>query len=412
MQRAAEVRFGTRAWVLLALAGLVITALAQVEPAGAAKAADRLPARAFSVMTGASQSVASLSGGGAARPTLDVSRRNLGTVFLRGRTAKRRARLVVQRRTDRRSWVRVQRISSRRHRFRVVVWKKRRAKVYRVVDRSVRRHSATRKVPRLRITRDACGVRPLKPSGAPWRCSFQDSFDGTTLDPSKWRPQTSNYATGTPEAFACYSADNVALGGGSVKLRLTQGEPYECPAMAEHENSTTTYTAGMVSTYRRFSQQYGRFEARIRNTDSSTSGLHEAFYLWPDVRYVDTTQPGTGEIDVSETYSVHPDLSIPRLHYATEETWGAITTGEHANTAFDCMAARGEFNTYRLTWSASRIEIRVNGKLCLTNTSGDAAFRERYIVSLTQAIGFGENALVDDTSLPATMEIDRVRVWH
>ncbi|QIX26137.1 glycoside hydrolase family 16 protein [Nocardioides sp. JQ2195] len=346
------------------------------------------------------------------RPTLEKKARNLGTVLLHGRTAKRKDRMVLQRRTATRRWVRVKRLTSHRHRFRIVVRKLRRRTPYRVVDRSSRRRSEVRRVPRLRVTRDACGVRPLKASGEPLRCSFHDDFDAATLDPTLWRPQTSTYATGTPGAFACYSADNVRVSDGSLRLLLTEGEPHDCPAMAEHEESTTPYTAGMVSTYHRFSQQYGRFKARIRSTEADVSGLHEAFYLWPDVRHVDPSTMEYGEIDISETYSVHPDWSIPYLHYPTEREYGPITAGEHTNTAYGCTASRGEFNTYRLDWTASRIEIRVNGRLCLTNTSGDPAFRERYIVSLTQAMGRENDPFTADTPRPACMEVDYVRVWR
>ncbi|KRF17784.1 hypothetical protein ASG90_05415 [Nocardioides sp. Soil797] len=380
------VPFGTKVWALIALVGLLVAAA--FVPTTPAQAAQR-PA-----------------------PTLKVAERNLGTVALSGRTSQRKARLVLQRRTEQKRWVRAKRMTARKHHYRVVVWKKQRATKYRVVDRSGGRHSVTRKVPGLRTTRDTCGVRPLKSNGSPWRCSFRDDFDGPELNESLWRPQTSNYATGTDTAFACYDADNVVVEGGSLKLLLTEGEPYVCPAMADHEVNTTPFTAGMVSTYRRFSQKYGRFEARIRNTEASVSGLHEAFYLWPDVRFVEPSTMKYGEIDVAETYSVHSDWSIPYLHYPTERKWGPITAGTHTNTAYGCTAARGEFNTYRLDWTPSRIEIRVNGRLCLTNTSGDPAFRERYIVALTQAMGREDNPFRSNTPRPAVMEIDYVRVWH
>ena len=65
-------------------------------------------------------------------------------------------------------------------------------------------------------------------------------------------------------------------------------------------------------------------------------------------------------------------------------------TGPGLNTAWDCVAQRGEYNTYTLEWTATRLEIKVNGTTCLVNTSGDPAFQKPYIVALTQLMVFVE----------------------
>ncbi|QIX26136.1 glycoside hydrolase family 16 protein [Nocardioides sp. JQ2195] len=342
-----------------------------------------------------------------AAPTLEKKARNLGTVLLSGRTAKRKDRMVLQRRTAKKRWVRAERFTSRRHRFRIVVWKKRRRTPYRVVDRSSRRRSEVRRVPRLRVTRDACGVRPLKASGEPWRCSFHDDFEGTTLDLSRWTIQKDGFITGDPPgAAACYSGKNVSVADGSLRLVARRASLLECPGLA---GITKIFTSGMVSTHDTWSQRYGRFEARIHNTATTRRGLHEAYWLWPDERY---GAVNGDEIDISETYSVYPTLSVPYLHYGADD--GAVLSGPEQNTAYDCMAHRGEWNTYRMQWSASRIRIWVNGDLCLSNTSGSPAFRKRYIMMFTQALGSGTNAynLLLPPPIPATMKVDYARVWR
>ena len=58
------------------------------------------------------------------------------------------------------------------------------------------------------------------------------------------------------------------------------------------------------------------------------------------------------------------------------------------------------------------VALYVNGRLCLTNTSGDPAFQKPYIVAFTQALGQGANALTSQTPIPATMNVDYIRVWH
>lgn len=69
-------------------------------------------------------------------------------------------------------------------------------------------------------------------------------------------------------------------------------------------------------------------------------------------------------------------------------------------------------NTYTLEWTPSRLEILVNGKSCLVNTTGDPAFQRQYIVALTSALGVSTNALVPSTPIPATKSVDYVRVWE
>jgi beta-glucanase (GH16 family) len=255
---------------------------------------------------------------------------------------------------------------------------------------------------------DACGTRPLKADSSLWSCTFVDNFSTRSLDRSKWLPQT-GFASGAGSAVACYldDPDNVSVASGVLRLTVRkETSSLDCPAIA----ATTSYTAGMVTTYHRFSQQYGRFEARIKVATATTPGLQEAFWLWPDDRYGSTGPwPESGEIDVAETYSSYPDLAVPYLHYTADDNAGAVPG---VNTAWDCHATRGVFNTYAVEWDAASIRISVNGVPCLTNTSGDQAFRKRYILALTAGLGSGANSYDGSVPLPATMSVDYVKVWQ
>jgi beta-glucanase (GH16 family) len=259
-------------------------------------------------------------------------------------------------------------------------------------------------------TADACGPRPAKADGTLWSCTFADDFDGTTLDRDAWLPQT-NFVSGTEDAHACYldDPDNVAVSDGTLDLTVRREDaPVACADQSLGD--TSPYSAGSVMTYHRFSQQYGRFEVRMKVAPAQVPGLQETFWLWPDDRVQsDVTWPAAGEIDVAELYSQYPHLAIPFLHYTYYDNGGPVPG---LNTAWDCPAERGVFNTYTLTWSADRIQIDVNGRTCLVNTSGDPAFQKPYIVALSALLGTGANALTDQTPLPATLQVDYVRVWH
>lgn len=337
-------------------------------------------------------------------------------VLLRGRVRSAATKVRIERRAAGR-WVLVHRATVRHHRYAVSIRPSRTTR-YRaaVVRRSatsrsgfVRVYSAGRTVRIVRPPADACGVRPAKADGSLWSCTLAEEFSGTTLNRSLWKPQTT-FASGVQEAHACYLDDPSVIGvsGGTLSLSVRKVDtPVSCSFGGM--SGPTSYVAGMVTTYHLFSQQYGRFEARIRNTATTTPGLHETFWLWPDDRYPSTeVWPSAGEIDISETYSRYPGLSIPFLHYSAD----AYGSQPGTNTAWDCTARRGEWNTYTLTWTASRLQIDVNGRTCLVNSSGDRAFAKPYIAAFTAALGAEGNAYDGRAPLPATMSVDYLRVWR
>jgi len=256
---------------------------------------------------------------------------------------------------------------------------------------------------------DSCGEQPKKADGTYWACTLAEDFNGTELNRSVWMPQTI-FRTGSPTAWACYIDDPSTISVHDGVLDLTVRKLPAAAPCAGQDGAMTKYVSGMVSTYHLFSQQYGRFEARVKNKATTVPGLQEAFWLWPDDRVESTVYwPEAGEIDIAETYSQHEDLAVPFLHYTENDNGGPVPG---LNTSWSCAAQRGVYNTYTLEWTATRIEIFVNGTSCLVNTSGDPAFQKPYIVALTQLLGVDGNAWRWNTPLPATMSIDYVRVWQ
>lgn len=257
---------------------------------------------------------------------------------------------------------------------------------------------------------DSCGSQVLKPDGTPWVCTFADDFSGTSLDRKKWVPQTLGFSTGTAQAHACYLDDvnNISVSDGALNLTVRK-LPAPVPCTSNPSLAPSAYTSGMVSTYHLFSQQYGRFEARMKVADTRLPGLQESFWLWPDDRVPQYNYwPAAGEIDIVETYSVYPDLGIPYLHYTAWDNGGPIPG---TNTAWNCAASRGVWNTYTLEWTPTQLKISINGTTCLVNNSGDSAFQKPYIAAFTQALGGAGNEYDGRAPLPATMNVDYFHVW-
>ena len=264
------------------------------------------------------------------------------------------------------------------------------------------------------LAKSACGgvATVPKPGGGSWRCTFSDEFEGTTLDPMKWGVvQTS--VSGFRSGGECYvdKPDNVAVSGGQLDLTVRAFEnKFAC--LSPVDGWITRYTSGMVSTAKRLSQTYGRFEIRARFIGPKTTGIQSAIWLWPTEKFYGAW-PKSGEIDIAEFYTSHPDRVIPFVHYASSSYDPTVT-----NTR--CFVDRPEeFHLYAVDWTPQAITITIDGKVCVSTgwdlsapLKNPAPFDRPFHLNLTQALGIGQNAFVPGTTpLPASLQVDHVRVW-
>jgi beta-glucanase (GH16 family) len=258
----------------------------------------------------------------------------------------------------------------------------------------------------------SCGSTVLKAGGSPWICTFVDNFDGYKLDTSKWAVQET-YTSGYQNGGECFvnSPNNVSVADGVLSLtarREASGFLCQYPG----GSYSTQYTSGMVSTYGRFSQAYGRFEIRAKFPAAQVAGLQSALWLWPNDPYKYGAWPGSGEIDIAEAYSQYPDRVIPYIHYNTSLTDSSVTNNY-------CMISDvSAFHSYVAEWTPTQITIMYDGQTCLAHElnpsaplTGSQPFDQPFIVALTQALGQGSNAVTASTPLPATTQVDYVRVW-
>jgi beta-glucanase (GH16 family) len=271
----------------------------------------------------------------------------------------------------------------------------------------------------------SCGgeVPPRKPDGDSWSCTFDDEFDSTTgdataLNTSWWIPQVtanSGYTTGPATDVACYenSPQNISVSGGALHLTVRKVTPFLCDGLP------TEYTAGMVSTYERFTQTYGRFEVRALLPQATAKGLQETLWLWPanDTKY--GKWPASGEVDFAEFYSQYPTLDIPYIHY--DYNTATVDPKTHTNTvtADSCKITLSQYNDYAVVWTPGSFTITVNGNTCLIDNyvadgglTAPEPFNQPFFIALTQALGVDTNAFNPATTpLPATTSIQYVRVW-
>jgi beta-glucanase (GH16 family) len=262
------------------------------------------------------------------------------------------------------------------------------------------------------------------PSGS-WHCTFDDEFDGTSLDASKWAPMLtygSAYRTGPLFHQVCYvdNPDTINVSGGTLNLSVVQSpQPIGCQGTYASK-AQTNIEGGMVISYNLFSQEYGFFEASAEMPATSVPGLQETLWLYPENETLYGPWPDSGEIDFGEFYSEYPANDVPAIHYpgSSNDPNSSDDTCVHAGSS-----TAGQFHTYAALWTPTSITTFYDGQPCMTDVYGphvtnpDTApepFNQPFFLALTGALGAanGDQYRPGVTPLPATTKVDWVRTWQ
>ena len=89
-----------------------------------------------------------------------------------------------------------------------------------------------------------------------WKLTFQDEFDGDALNSQKWNPNDPWERERNHELQA-YVRDAFEVRDGVLRIQADKRQAF-------YSGKQRTYTSGMMTTYGKFSQLYGRFEIRCR----------------------------------------------------------------------------------------------------------------------------------------------------
>lgn len=231
----------------------------------------------------------------------------------------------------------------------------------------------------------------------PGKVIFYDNFEqaGRTPDPTKWR-----LCQKSSPAWARYlseSYDNAYVSNGTLKLTATK------------ENGQ--YRCGGLETKSLFAFQYGRVDVSARFTKQA-QGAWPAIWMMPD-KPMWSGWPDCGEIDIMEHLN-HDGFVYQTLHSYYRETLG-ISGGTVATPGIYA----DDFNVYSLIWTPECLTFLVNDQEMLTynnyhlsDTQKQWPFDAPFYLIINHALG-GEGTWpgwIDDSQLPATMEIDWVKV--
>ncbi|WP_051556291.1 carbohydrate binding domain-containing protein [Alkalihalobacterium bogoriense] len=255
-----------------------------------------------------------------------------------------------------------------------------------------------------------------------WSLTWEDNFEGEELDLSKWTIDTGNgfvqpdgtYVPGWGnEELQYYHENNVKVEDGRLILEGRKEQ-------VSDNRGTYQYTSGKIHTQGKFSQKYGKFEAKMKLP--AGQGYWPAFWMMPE-HDVYGGWAASGEIDIMEAAGGRLDHIGGAIHYGGQ--WPNNTY-----TAKDYYFPEGQditdFNVYSVEWEPGEIRWYVNGNLyqTLNNWSSTSAgnpapfaypapFDQEFHLILNLAIGGWYGGNPDATTpFPGQVEVEYVRAYE
>jgi beta-glucanase (GH16 family) len=245
----------------------------------------------------------------------------------------------------------------------------------------------------------------------PWVLAWSDEFNGpngSAPDASKWVYDVGGGGWGNNE-LQTYTdhRQNSYLENGHLVIKA-QRESYTGPDGIARE-----FTSARLKTLGKFSQTYGRFEARIKVPYGQ--GLWPASWML-GVDFPEVDWPHCGEIDIMENIGKEPSKVHGTLHgpgFSGGQGLGASYTLPGRKRFAD------DFHVFAVEWEPGEIRFFVDGHLYATRTPKDVpvggkwVFDHPFFLLLNVAVGGHWPGNPDaSTTFPQTMRVDYVRVYQ
>jgi len=244
---------------------------------------------------------------------------------------------------------------------------------------------------------------------AGWQLVWQDEFDRDGLpDSTKWDYDTEfnqrGWWNGELQYYSRERTENARVENGKLIITARQERLSSAP-----DYGNQNYTSARLITRGKGEWTYGRFEIRAK--------LPCTLGTWPAIWTLGTggIWPDDGEIDIMEQKgfsNADKQRVLGTIHTK------ATHAGAGPTSVRDLPTACTEFNTYQMTWDADRIVIGVNGVDYHTYANPGNGDRTRWpfdrpqYLLLNVAVGGVLGGAVDNSRLPASMEVDWVRVYR
>lgn len=246
---------------------------------------------------------------------------------------------------------------------------------------------------------------------AVWSLEWSDEFagpSGSSVDSSKWSFDIGGNGWGNNELETYTNRPaNADLEGGLLVIKALK-ETFTGP-----DNITRNYTSARLLTKNKFTQAFGRFEARIKIPYGQ--GIWPAFWMLGD--NINTAGwPTCGEIDIMENIGREPSIVHGTFHGPGYSGGSGISA---AYALPNGQKFSDNFHTFAVEWEPRVMRFYVDGLLYKTRTPADLpagtswVFDHTFFIILNVAVGGGWPGNPDATTVfPQQMLVDYVRVYR
>lgn len=223
-----------------------------------------------------------------------------------------------------------------------------------------------------------------------WQITFQDEFNSDTLDLQKWN-RNDPWGGEHNHELQAYVKDAFEVKDGILHIKAQKRDAF-------YAGKERQYTSGMMTTYQKFSQQYGRFEIRCRIPKGK--GLWPAFWLLPE------PLNWPPEIDVLEFIGQEPHRIAMTHHFRDD-------AGKHQSIGGNWVGPdfSKKFHVFAVEWMPDHITWFIDGVPRFQ--SNKSIPQSKMYVLVNMAVGGTWPGDPDDkTIFPAAFEVDYVRVYE
>ena len=238
---------------------------------------------------------------------------------------------------------------------------------------------------------------------------WSDEFTGrndSAVDSAKWSFDIGGKGWGNNELQTYTSRrTNATIKNGLLLITVRK------ETLAGPDKITRHYTSARLLTKNKFTQAYGRFEARIKIPYGQ--GIWPAFWMMGD-NIGSVGWPNCGEIDIMENIGREPSIVYGTLH-------GPGYSGANGINATHALPygqkLSDDFHIFSVEWEPNVIRFYVDGMLYRTRGPADLptgakwVFDHPFFIILNVAVGGAFPGNPDATSVfPQVMQVDYVRV--
>jgi len=234
-----------------------------------------------------------------------------------------------------------------------------------------------------------------------WQIIWQDNFDGSELDTSKW----TRIPRGKPACFKHMTSDPRCYAITDGKLFLKGIVNPDTLSDSRH------FLTGGVFTKGKFAFQYGKIEIHAK-LECAQGSWPAIWMMAEEKRYGEW--PRNGEIDIME------HLNFEDIIYQTTHSFYTRILKQNKNPLHNGTAKLdiSQFNTFGLEWYPDKLVFTLNGKETFVYPKvygvvpSQWPYDHPFYVLIDQQLGGSWVGKINPEDLPVQMIIDWVKVYQ